>query len=162
MLSVLGFQYTKTPEAQPLQLLQVSGSPLETTQETLTHQNPLIIQSGINSHYFQIEVAGNEAERSVGLMHRKNLAADQGMLFLYQPPRNVNMWMKNTYIALDIIFIGPDGNIIRVAKNTQPHSLELIPSGNEVQAVLEIKSGLTDLLKIKTGDQVQHQLIHQS
>jgi uncharacterized protein len=118
----------------------------------------LKITSGNGDHAFKVEVVRQETDRNRGLMFRRKLAKDHGMLFDYDPPQLVGFWMKNTYIPLDIIFIGADGRIIRIAANTTPHSLEHIPSGGPTRGVLEINGGLSAKLGIKAGDRVAHPL----
>ncbi len=105
---------------------------------------------------FTVEVVREEADRNRGLMFRKSLAADAGMLFDYDPPQEVSFWMKNTLIPLDIIFIGTDGRIIKIAARTTPLSLEPIPSGGVVRGVFEIKGGGAAKLGINVGDRVRH------
>ena len=88
------------------------------------------------------EVAQSAAERREGLMHREHLAADAGMLFIYEPPREVAMWMANTHIPLDMVFITPDCRVLRVARNTEPQSRARIPAGGETRLVLEVNAGV--------------------
>ena len=78
------------------------------------------------------------------------------MLFVYTPPAPVTMWMKNTYIPLDMLFIGADGRILKVVERTVPLSKELIGSDKAIRAVLELNGGTTDRLKIRKGDRVSH------
>ena len=87
-------------------------------------------------------------------MHRESLAPNRGMIFPYDPPQPASFWMKNTLIPLDIIFIRADGSIARIAANTVPLSLELVPAGEPVSAVLEIPGGRAAELGIKPGDTV--------
>jgi uncharacterized membrane protein (UPF0127 family) len=107
---------------------------------------------------FQVEVVREEKDRNRGLMFRKHMATDHGMLFDYDPPVDIAFWMKNTIIPLDIIFIGADGRIIRIAENTTPFSLAHIPSGGPARGVLEINGGLSAKLGIGPGDVVHHSL----
>jgi hypothetical protein len=88
------------------------------------------------------EVAQSPGERRVGLMHRERLAADAGMLFIYEPPRAVTMWMANTLIPLDMVFIAPDCRVHRVARDTEPESRTRIPAGGETRLVLEVNAGV--------------------
>ena len=78
------------------------------------------------------------------------------MLFVYDRKRNLSMWMKNTFIPLDIIFIDNQGKIINIAKSTQPRSLSIIRSKKAAKAVLELNGGLTDKLEIAVGDEIIH------
>ena len=116
-----------------------------------------IITSNGSRHNFLVEVARTEEEKKIGLMFRKTLAKNAGMLFLYKREAIRLMWMKNTFIPLDILFIDKNGVIKRVVKRTVPHSLATISSRQSVLAVLELKGGITSILNIKTGDRIEHQ-----
>jgi uncharacterized membrane protein (UPF0127 family) len=119
---------------------------------------PLTIVSSSGRHAFQVEVARNDADRAQGLMFRRNLAPDRGMLFDFGRVQPISMWMQNTYIPLDMIFIRADGTIARVAENAEPLSTRTIPSGEPVLAVLEVPGGTAARLGIKAGDRVEHPL----
>jgi uncharacterized membrane protein (UPF0127 family) len=119
---------------------------------------PLTIQTSGGARAFQVEVARNDADREQGLMFRRSLAPDRGMLFDFARIEPVSMWMKNTYVSLDMIFIRADGTIARVAENTEPLSTRVIPSGEPVLGVLEVAAGTAHRLGIKRGDLVQHPL----
>ena len=97
-----------------------------------------------------------EEEKKIGLMFRKTLAKNAGMLFLYKREALRLMWMKNTFIPLDILFIDKNGVIKRVVKRTIPHSLATISSRQSVLAVLELRGGITSSLEIKKGDRIEH------
>ena len=103
---------------------------------------------------FSVEVAVTPQQRSVGLMHRRELAADHGMIFDFRAEQNVTMWMRNTYLPLDMLFIDAGGGIRHVAKRTTPLSERTISSQVPVRYVLEINGGLADELKIAIGDTV--------
>ncbi|RDI59785.1 DUF192 domain-containing protein [Microvirga subterranea] len=107
---------------------------------------------------FQVEVARNEADRAQGLMFRRTMPADRGMLFDFGRVEPVAMWMQNTYLPLDMLFIRPDGTIARIAANTEPLSTRTIPSGEPVLAVLELNAGTAARLGIKAGDRIEHPL----
>src|SRR5689334_20340808 len=109
-------------------------------------------RSGV--HSFAVEIADNEAEREKGLMYRKELPEGRGMLFDFHRDQEVSFWMQNTYISLDMIFIRGDGQILRIAENTEPLSTRLIPSGGPVRAVLEVIGGTARKLGIAPGDRV--------
>jgi uncharacterized membrane protein (UPF0127 family) len=117
-------------------------------------QVPLTIQSGGKVHRFTVEVAKSFEEQQTGMMNRQSLAPDRGMIFPYEVPRVVAFWMENTIIPLDIIFIAPGGKIIRIEANAVPLSRDLVRSGGEVEAVLELAGGRAAELGIKAGDQV--------
>jgi uncharacterized protein len=109
-------------------------------------------------HEFQVEVARNDADRAQGLMYRRSMAADRGMLFDFARVEPVAMWMQNTYISLDMLFIRPDGTIARIAENTEPLSTRTISSGEPVLGVLELIAGSAKRLGLHPGDRVQHPL----
>tara|TARA_Y100000746_G_scaffold213801_1_gene206663 strand:+ start:400 stop:840 length:441 start_codon:yes stop_codon:yes gene_type:complete len=115
-----------------------------------------IITSNGSKHNFLVEVARTEEEKKIGLMFRKTLAKNAGMLFLYKREALRLMWMKNTFIPLDILFIDKKGVIKRVVKRTTPHSLATISSRKSVLAVLELRGGITSSLEIKKGDRIEH------
>ena len=117
-------------------------------------QATLEIISSTGVHAFTVELATNDAERARGLMFRKELPEGQGMLFDFEHDQPVAFWMHDTYISLDMIFIGGDGRIVRIADNTQPLSDRLIPSGAPARAVLEVIAGTARKLGIAPGDRV--------
>lgn len=105
---------------------------------------------------FNIELASSEQEKSVGLMFRTKLADGEGMLFPYDKSQVLTMWMHNTYIALDMVFIRPDGVIHRIEASAEPLSDRVISSGEPVAAVLELAGGAASRLGINAGDRVHH------
>lgn len=139
--------------AQPLRLAQAApAGQAASALETLS------IVSGDKRHGFQVEVMRTGEQRARGLMHRRYLPADRGMLFDFQRVEPVAMWMENTFIPLDMLFIRADGTIARIAENTEPLSQRTIPSGEPVLSVLEINGGVSRTLGIKPGDRVEHTL----
>lgn len=117
---------------------------------------PLSIVGAEATHEFSVEVANDPDEISFGLMDRESMDADMGMLFDFSPPREPAMYMKNTLIPLDMLFIASDGSIEMIARNTVPGSLRTISPGVPVRAVLELNGGLAADLGIQPGDTVQH------
>lgn len=118
-------------------------------------QAPLTITTAAGrTHRFTVEVARTPEEQARGMMHRQSLAPDRGMIFPYDPPQPASFWMKNTLIPLDMIFVAPGGRIARIEANTVPLSLDLVPSGTPVEAVLELAGGRSAELGIAAGDQV--------
>jgi uncharacterized protein len=107
-------------------------------------------------HAFSVEMAENDADRSKGLMYRKELPEGKGMLFDFKRDQEVSFWMQNTYIPLDMLFIRGDGTILRIAENTEPLSTKLVPSGGPVRAVLEVIGGTARKFGIAPGDRVAH------
>jgi uncharacterized protein len=116
----------------------------------------LTITSKSGVHAFKVEIADNEATRERGLMFRRDLPSGRGMLFDFHHEGDVNFWMQNTYIPLDMIFIKADGRILRIEQNTEPLSTRLVPSGGPVLAVLEVSGGTTAKLGIAPGDRVDY------
>jgi uncharacterized protein len=107
---------------------------------------------------FQVEIAATRAQQERGLMFRKSLAPDHGMLFTYTRPQRVSYWMKNTLIPLDIIYIAPDGKILSIARNARPHDETPLASGGLVLGVLELAGGRAAQLGMLPGDRVLHRI----
>lgn len=116
----------------------------------------LVIETAAGSHAFAVEIARTPAERSQGLMFRERLAPDAGMLFLYAEDQPVSMWMKNTLIPLDMLFIARDGRIVKIAERTVPLSQVVIVSDGDVAAVLELNGGTAARLGLRPGDRVRY------
>ncbi len=125
---------------------------------TAAEVQPLEIVTKSGVHVFSVEIAQTEEERATGLMYRKELPEGRGMLFDFSPEQQVSMWMKNTYIPLDMIFIRSDGRILRIAENTTPQSEKIIPSGGLAKGVLEVIGGTAKKYGIQPGDRVAHPL----
>ena len=116
--------------------------------------DPLEIATRNGVVVLEVEMARTEQQRTTGLMYRKELPERQGMLFDFGADQMVYMWMKNTYIPLDMLFIRADGAIARIAAMTTPMSEATISSGEPVRAVLEIPGGAAKRLGIAVGDKV--------
>ena len=119
---------------------------------------PLEIVTRNGVQVFSVEMATTEEEKQTGLMYRKELADGKGMLFDFKPEQEVSMWMKNTYVSLDMIFIRADGRILRIAENTEPMSTKIISSRGPARAVLEVVAGTAQKYGIRAGDRVGHPL----
>ncbi|MBP0578856.1 DUF192 domain-containing protein [Labrys sp. LIt4] len=117
---------------------------------------PLSIATAGGKHDFQVEVMRSEDEQRRGMMFRRSLDADKGMLFPFPAERIASFWMENTYVSLDMIFIRSDGTIQRIEKRAEPLSTRTIMSGAPVLAVLEVVAGTADKLGIKPGDKVSY------
>src|SRR3981189_2918995 len=113
---------------------------------------PLEIVTKTGVQVFSVEVATTEQEKETGLMYRKELADGKGMLFDFSPEQEVSMWMKNTFISLDMLFIRADGRILRIADNTEPESTRIISSGGPAKGVLEVIAGTAKKYGIAPGD----------
>jgi uncharacterized membrane protein (UPF0127 family) len=116
------------------------------------------IVTGRGRARFQVEIAATIAEQKRGLMFRKSLAPDRGMLFTYKRPQPAAYWMKNTLIPLDILYIQADGRVLSIARNARPHDETPLPSGGLVLGVLEIAGGRAAQLDILPGDRVFHRI----
>jgi uncharacterized membrane protein (UPF0127 family) len=121
---------------------------------------PLEIATKSGVQVFSVEMATTEEEKTTGLMFRKELPDGRGMLFDFSPPQEVSMWMKNTFISLDMIFIRADGRILRIAENTEPLSTAIISSGGLAKGVLEVIAGTAKKYGIEPGDRVAHPLFN--
>lgn len=116
----------------------------------------LEIVTATGVHAFKVEIAADDASRERGLMYRRYMPADQGMLFEFQETEPVAFWMKNTFIPLDMIFLSPAGVVTRVVANAEPLSEKVIPSGPPCRAVLEVNGGVAAKIGVKVGDRVRH------
>lgn len=104
-----------------------------------------------------VEVADTDPKREQGLMFRRSIADDQGMIFLFDAEREITMWMKNTYIPLDMVFIGNDWQIVHITYNAEPFSLDVISSVRPASRVVEIAAGQAKKLGLEVGDSVSLQ-----
>jgi hypothetical protein len=112
--------------------------------------------TGTGRHRFDVWIAADDRSRERGLMHVRALPPDHGMLFLFDEPQFAAFWMKNTYLALDLVFIGPDGVVVNVARDAEPMSLEPIVSVTPVLAVLELEAGTAERIGLSAGSRIIH------
>lgn len=118
-------------------------------------QPPLpTVELGAGMHLIRAEVADSFSSRMQGLMRRTSLPPNGGMLFVFEEDGTHCMWMKNTLIPLDMVFISPDGRVHRIESDTEPFSTALIPSEGTIAAVLELNAGQADKIGLKRGDKV--------
>lgn len=129
-----------------------------TTPSAAPPDEIVILRSPHGPVPIRVEVVDTPETRTLGLMHRRHLAADAGMLFDFGRPTRVSMWMKDTFIPLDMLFIDEIGVIAGIAENTEPHSLAAIRAPRPVLAVLEVNAGTTRKLGIVVGDRVEHRI----
>ena len=127
-------------------------------QPELPKEKLVIVGHGGAEHVFSVEMATTEEQQTVGEMFRKSIAPDEGMLFDWGFPRSSQMWMRNTLVPLDMVFINADGTIRSIAENTTPRSLAVIDSRGPVRATLEIAAGTTAKLDIRVGDTVKQRI----
>ena len=117
----------------------------------------LVVETVTGAHYrFEIELAKTPDQLHQGLMFRDHLADDAGMLFLLGSEQIATFWMRNTFVPLDMLFIGRGGRIVNIRRNAVPGSSDLLTSERPVVAVLEVRAGLSARLGIRAGDRVVH------
>lgn len=121
-------------------------------------REPMTIVTAGGPKVLQVEIADSDPERTKGLMFRRSMAPDDGMLFDFQAEKPLYFWMKNTYIPLDMLFMAKDGTIIAIAANTTPLSEEPVGPGAPSLAVLELNAGRAAELGIHPGDKAQHRI----
>jgi hypothetical protein len=117
----------------------------------------LVLTTETGAHSLRIERADTAAQWSQGLMGRKKLHDTDGMLFVFPYARKVEMWMKDTPLSLDMLFIRDNGEIAHIARNTTPFSTDIIAAPEEVRAVLELEAGRAEKLAAKPGDKISHE-----
>ena len=139
-----------------------SGDAATSTQAAAVHPESglkvvslSVTSTGGKKHAFRVEVAGSEAEQDKGLMFRRAMGADEGMIFPMNPPRMASFWMRNTVIPLDLIFIGVDGRISNIAADAIPYNEMPLPSTGLAKGVLELNGGRAAALGIAPGDKVE-------
>jgi uncharacterized membrane protein (UPF0127 family) len=134
--------------ARPAGLLELASFPRSELR--------IVRGKGAATHEFRVWIADTGERQMQGLMFVRDLPANEGMLFVHDRPRVASMWMKNTFIPLDMLFIDAQGRIVTIHQNTTPHSLEPLSSGRPVLAVLELRGGEVARRGIKPGDRVVH------
>lgn len=117
---------------------------------------PLVLTTVTGRHVFTVEMALTDEQRSIGLMFREAVPADEGMLFDFGRDDVVAMWMRNTIVSLDMVFIRANGTVAHVAERTTPHSLDIVSSRTPVRAVLELAAGTARRIGLRPGDRVQN------
>ena len=132
------------------------AEPVASAQAEAPALVPLTIDSRRGPRTFRVEVARTELQQERGLMFRTSLPDRGGMIFPLTPPRPATFWMKNTPLSLDIVFVRENGTIARIVENTTPMSEDLIPSGEPVRAVLEVKAGTMRQLGVTVGDRLRN------
>ena len=108
------------------------------------------------THAIDIEIADTPEEKAQGLMFRTRLDDKSGMLFFYETPQEITMWMRNTYIPLDMVFIRGNGTVHRIEARTVPLSEDIVASRGDVTACLELAGGAAERLGLKPGDRIEH------
>ncbi len=126
--------------------------------ETQFKSGALTIATRFGEINYRIEVADTPSLKSLGLMYRSSLPAHQGMLLLNDKPARMSIWMKNTFIPLDIIYVDADGHIVKIIENARPESTTTMPSGGKVKAALELNAGQVRQRDIAVGDRVTYRV----
>ena len=129
-----------------------------TLSEVSFPQSEILIVSKSGTHKFTVDVATTTAQRQRGLMFRQHMASNQGMIFDFKEEKLISMWMKNTLISLDMLFVDKTGRILQIERATTPMSLNSIPGNEPVLSVIELNAGITKELEIFEGDQVLHDI----
>ncbi|KRA50726.1 DUF192 domain-containing protein [Devosia sp. Root635] len=122
-------------------------------------EGKLVLHSSTGDYSFNVEVVDTPESRAQGLMYRTELAEDAGMLFDFKEERPVSFWMRNTFIPLDMVFVGADGVVKTIHVNARPHDITSIPSEVPVQFVLEIPGGRSVKIGLKPGDTMDHERV---
>jgi uncharacterized protein len=148
VLVLLGLIGAGLARAQAAPQLPLDLASFPRTELTITPAKPAIV------HSFRVWVADTPERAEQGLMFVSDLPESEGMIFPLQPPREESMWMKNTYIELDMLFIGADGRVTKIVERAHPLSLDIISSGAAVAGVLELKGGAAARLGLRVGDTV--------
>lgn len=146
LLMLMGVLATALPGARADESIQFEKTDL------------VIATAAGDEHRFTVEIAETTRQRSRGLMFRESLAPDQGMLFVYPGEQEIRMWMRNTLIPLDMLFVALDGTIVSIAADTVPLSEEIVSSGAAARGVIELAGGTARRLDIQPGDKVRHPL----
>ena len=136
------------------------ASPAFPENAQISKLEPITVTSANSATMFTAEIADTDELRTRGLMFRHFLPEDKAMLFDYQKPRPVAMWMKNTNISLDMLFIREDGTIAAIAQDTVPRSLDTISVQEPVRGVLELAAGTVKRLGLRVNDKVYHRIFN--
>tara|TARA_B100000686_G_scaffold266627_1_gene281517 strand:+ start:709 stop:1176 length:468 start_codon:yes stop_codon:yes gene_type:complete len=138
-----------------------SFSVTDALSEVSFSQSEILVISDSGTHKFTVDVAATEAQRQVGLMFRQHLAPNQGMLFDFGAEKLISMWMKNTLISLDMLFVDKTGKILQIEHATVPMSVDPIPGNKPALSVIELNAGIAKELGIFVGDHVVHDIFFQ-
>lgn len=141
------------------EISEVSPQEIQSYEPTFSHEGNLSVlnTTGELVASFEIELAENQQETTLGLMYRRSMAANRGMLFIFPQEEMRSFWMKNTYIPLDIIYINSDNQIVSISKNAEPLTEVSRPSQAPAQYVLEVNAGTCDRLGIEIGHTITYE-----
>ncbi len=155
LIFVVGLMFGGVPVTAAESMTMGSDNEEPTQAQPILPKQQLVIISANGRHVFSVELAKTDRQQQVGEMFRKSVPEDGGMLFLWSKPQRIEMWMRNTLVPLDMVFIGADRRIESIAENTVPQSLAHIRSHGPVIATLELAGGVTAKLGIVVGDKVE-------
>lgn len=144
--------------AAPLAVPVVAGEAAVGVPQTGLKTVPLTIHTATGKHRYTVEVAATPEQQATGMMYRRTMAADHGMLFPFSSPRLLTFWMENTWLPLDLVFIGADGRVVSVAADAKPMSRDQITSSGPALTVLELGGGAAARIGVRPGDKVSFKL----
>ncbi len=143
-------------------LLFLAGPSLASEEVVRLPVEQVVVTTDRGDIAFATELATNDDTRSRGLMFRRSMGEREAMLFHWPSPRVVTMWMRNTYLSLDMLFVTADGTVVHVQANTVPQSLDVLSAGREVTAVMEVVAGTAAQLGIRPGSKLKHRFFNGS
>lgn len=143
-------------------LLFLAGPSLASEEVVRLPVEQVIVTTDRGDIAFATEIATSDDTRSRGLMFRRSMGEREAMLFHWPSPRVVTMWMRNTYLSLDMLFVTADGTVVHVQANTVPQSLDVLSAGREVTAVMEVVAGTAAQLGIRPGSKLKHRFFNGS
>ena len=142
-------------------MLGVALGPICTASRAAPSTNQTVeVDTASGPHVFKVSLMATDAEREKGLMFVKAMPKDEGMLFDFHQTQPIMMWMKDTLLPLDMVFIAADGRVVNIAHDAQPEDETIIPSKTPALGVLEINGGAADAIGLKIGDIVRHPIFH--
>ena len=145
-----------------ISLLFLAGPSLASEEVVRLPVEQVIVTSDRGDIAFATEIATSDETRSRGLMFRRSMGEREAMLFHWPSPRVVSMWMRNTYLSLDMLFVTADGTVVHVQADTVPESLQVLSAGREVSAVMEVVAGTAAKLGIRPGSRLKHRFFNGS
>lgn len=143
-----------------ISLLFLAGPSLASEEVVRLPVEQVIVTSDRGDIAFATEIATSDETRSRGLMFRRSMGEREAMLFHWPSPRLVSMWMRNTYLSLDMLFVTADGTVVHVQADTVPESLQVLSAGREVSAVMEVVAGTAAKLGIRPGSRLKHRFFN--
>ena len=143
-------------------LLFLAGPSLASEEVVRLPVEQVLVTTDRGDIAFATEIATSDETRARGLMFRRSMGEREAMLFHWSPPRVVSMWMRNTFISLDMLFVTADGTVVHVHADTVPESLEVLSAGREVSAVMEVVAGTAAKLGIRPGSRLKHRFFNGS